>query len=762
MKQINLITSNKKASTALSNAHGEVYFFADIETYKYNLKAEKPTHYKTTDYSHRAVMETIDGTTYYLKHRTLSEFLMWVWKVLEPTKRKQKIKLRFFYHNAMGYDSHFFRKAMIETFDIESHSKKLPKAVKNAKNAMKKAQLRHDHTFILETRVRSKSSLHLEGNICKTPFEVVDTLPKFRNSLAKIGKILNELNILPKKYLKTSYKYDEFDTLLNLTDSQALKRVYTINRLHWDEEHEIYVRNDVVLLWYAWTYYNDIYPSFDKELYSLAMNSGKAFTSYQGAEIQLNGYKSVLGYSASDVMVSKTQTLQEFVQAFLRGGMNFINDKYLEKIVNNCFSVDINSSYPYVFYKEKIPDKLISFKHKQKLLIKSAVEDYEHMVFAEIEEKEFFTKINKIRSRVVRSMFIKRYGTLDGVVRVTSWDLRNITRFIRITSFNCITLATYECHEFMAKDEIFKNYNIKTVNKFAKAGKTIKMTDPFTYEILDERPKHVFDDSLVITSKEINNSIYGYTILRPYYHTAQYNEQGELEITHNNLVNTPRNNPVGVMITATAFYNLLEPLTFLTMSQIDDYFIYCDTDSLYLKKEAYKLIPKSFYDGIKLGGWDVEHENIKHIFVNNHKKYCFESEKGFTVHAGGVSKDTQKRLVEISNTFEDLTKQLSTGSKFKVTRSITNRELLPVIYEGELELKAKNPYVTKWDEATSFLKKIEFELAKKYASEAKDSLYFEGDFGSYGMSELFDKPENVTGQFTPVNFFISDLRNLKN
>ena len=105
--------------------------------------------------------------------------------------------------------------------------------------------------------------------------------------------------------------------------------------------------------------------------------------------------------------------------------------------------------------------------------------------------------------------------------------------------------------------------------------------------------------------------------------------------------NAERNIVFSIFVTSVSLWNLLDPFKYLTPDEIDKYFIYCDTDSLYFKNEVRNKMPPELFHDFHLGKWDLENENLKKIYVLNHKKYAYQtSDDEIIVKAGGVPNDT--------------------------------------------------------------------------------------------------------------------------
>jgi hypothetical protein len=74
------------------------------------------------------------------------------------------------------------------------------------------------------------------------------------------------------------------------------------------------------------------------------------------SHLKLNDYQ-ICGMSGFD-----------YFRSYYKGGLNLYNDNYIGKILNrDGFSIDLNSSYPTVMYKEKLPTYLIALDEKKSI-----------------------------------------------------------------------------------------------------------------------------------------------------------------------------------------------------------------------------------------------------------------------------------------------------------------------------------------------------------------------------------------------------------
>src|SRR5699024_1119364 len=154
--------------------------------------------------------------------------------------------------------------------------------------------------------------------------------------------------------------------------------------------------------------------------------------------------------------------------------------------------------------------------------------------------------------------------------------------------------------------------------------------------------------------------------------------EGEYKNIENGHKNAERNIVFSIFVTSVSLWNLLNPPKYLTQKEIDENFIYCDTDSLYFKKSVQHKMKDELFTEFELGTWDLEHDNLTKFYVLNHKKYAYVYEEGeIKVKAGGVSNDSFNRNMS----FEQFIKtQFSDGVKIETTKSIYNDDETISIY----------------------------------------------------------------------------------
>lgn len=728
--------------------------FCDIETFKSNtLNAIKhKTDFSVHTWSLCIGLLDENGTAILAIYKTFKDFFSFLDQSIEQrSKMSKKPRLEFLFHNGQGYDAHFFLSELTEYTNKPSFNKFIMKAQVKEMKAKKQKDIAKTTPYeIHESRVKSKSKLTLSGRLSGYDFETVDTLPKFQSSLREIGKTLNKQNLIPKKVLKTEMDYTQFDTSLYLSEKKVNARINKIWRDYVTDKHIEYILNDVILMIFAYMYYNVLYPDFDFDKFSLSTNIGEHFTQYSelsAFQLAHDTPKDFDDIKPADVLISREETLRQFTQSFYHGGFNAYNDDLIETHIKDAFSMDSNQHYPTQMYKEKFPTYLIKTDENVKIKI-SNLTDERYFYLVRIERPEFAKLLSKVKSKKLRQFYIKRFGDLASpspYINLTSIDLKH---FSPRHMLHIVRIHAYETERFDAREFLFDNFKVKSQAKISQKdpNKTITYSDPFTYVIENKPPKIMYTANQVRIAKLLNNSIYGYTVLRAYYPLAYKDRYQEYHIEHNGVKMSERNNIFGLTVTSWAFYRLIEPLKCLTDKEIDKYFLYCDTDSLYLRRGALPKV-KHFFDSWALGGWDLEHE-ISDMWINNHKKYMIKDKNTgeLIIHAGGVSYDAQESIVNSGKTFEEITKEyLSTGSTFKTTKSILTKELTMAIYESETRLSPATKYPDKIDAVTEFMAKLEYHNAKQVAKErdnSDDMLYYEGIYGAYSASELLRDPQS--------------------
>ena len=733
----------------------KVSLYADIETFTCNKieGIEHPTKYHSFTYS-LAISYFNDSD--FPKVSVFNNFYDFFEKVKESKIRKS-LSFDLVFHNGEKFDNHFFIEEMQSYYNLPVYNEYNKNASNTAnKNARKMSTIDTEekkHGIVLESRVKSSNNVSVKAYVHGRRVEFIDSFKKMNTSIAVLGKMLLNNNLITEEYLKTDFDYDCFDKDEDI-DRETVKTYIKKCFESLNDKQMIYIRNDVIILALGVKHYKTLFYGFDFSKMTFTQNIKEEYSKYNKlaefqllktdgrfSHLKLNDYQ-ICGMSGFD-----------YFRSFYKGGLNLYNDNYIGKIINKTgFSIDLNSSYPTVMYKEKLPTYLIALNEKKSI----ANYDYDNndiMSFFTMSIKNANKYIlSKIESRVLRNAIVKYYNSKNGLVYYNTVLLRLLSKITKqdFYSLPVESSTTFQCEYFGARDVIARNYFIKTQGKMKnKLACEIDTIDPLNIEMTEEpKPaKYNFSDEMVQGSKVLLNGIYGVPALR--IHFDIFKRVGnDFENVKNGFTNKERNIVFSAGVTAFAFHNLLSPLQYLTPEEIDNYFWYADTDSLYMDKRALDKFPKSMFHKMNLGGWDIEHENITKFYAFNHKKYCLY-DNGIVVRCGGVSKSLIKEWIKHShNDFEFFVKcYFSDGTIVPSTRSIRNEYNTISIYNSTAKLDKGFSYFDSYIlQNEKELEKIKSQIRDEIANQnSNELLYIETPYGSIGSNEVIpnqEVPEN--------------------
>ena len=149
------------------------------------------------------------------------------------------------------------------------------------------------------------------------------------------------------------------------------------------------------------------------------------------------------------------------------------------------------------------------------------------------------------------------------------------------------------------------------------------------------------------------NGLYGIPALRANFNLFRTTGTSYLNY-ENGYRNSERNIIFSIFVTSYALYNLLLPFKDLAPHQIDQYFLYCDTDSLYFINDydfILKDIDKSLIHDHNLGKFSFDSKTITNFIILNHKKYAYMDNGKITVKCGGVPLEAFKTDYKDFNQF---------------------------------------------------------------------------------------------------------------
>lgn len=752
---INFLSRNKSSK--------ELYLFLDIETLQYN-EAEgygknglerKPSNFKNVTYS--VAWSWIENKEIYsCKAPSFKHFFDLIIKSFtNPLNGKTNFKGKLYlcYHNGNRYDNHFMLKDICYFYPDMIRLNAYLKQAENNDNTTKIAEGKKINNVILEKRVKSSNNLEMEFFLKGIRFSTVDTVPKTALSLASIGKKLYKKGYVKKSDLKTSFQYTKYNLDEDLTESEAYE--YAENVFYsLDEKDQKYIRNDVFLLASLYLYYDKIFIGFDFNSITFSKNVLDFYNDNDLTKFQLLNKFNNTSINYTDYVIGN-ENFYDFLKPFYKGGLNLYNEIYLNKIIEEeSFSLDINSSYPYAMEHFPIPTFLESYRLFTKETTIPIINDDNYYLYRM--DKETFNReiLLNINSRIAKQLLVKYYSATNDYVNINTYTLKIIKEIFKvdIRKITVICVMKYSCVDFGSKDKIFEKYFVKTQGKIKNK---IEMKNPYEYEILDEINEDLFTQEEIDNAKVVLNGLYGIPALRAYFNLFRL-ENGELINYENGFKNSQRNILFSVFVTSVALYNLLSPLKNLTPDELDNNFLYADTDSLYLKKAIYHKIDKSILDPYALGKWDVEHESIEKMFILNHKKYCYVAEGKIQVRSGGIEReyfypdkereDYDEKMDILSLPFEEfISKHFSHGVEIKSKKSIYNKQGTISIYESKTTLEKGSGY------PNFFVKKMDKLRDEIFNTIRKDhpnglggkTLYIETPLGFFSESDIYPRKHDT-------------------
>lgn len=731
--------------------NSKVRLFMDIETFTYNKKMgwRNPSLYKSDEFS-VAISFFLNDEENIPNVIIFPSFFSFLSFMFENAYKKYEYVLVF--HNGYKFDNHFFRNSVIRNFEnVKLENMYLRNAVSNRNTVTKKNILNDDNDIIIaEKRVKSSSTLDIFAYIKGFKFSFEDTYIKTNTSIRVLGKKLLNNGYISEKYLKTDFDYLKYDVEDDLTYEGVKKYQLEIYK-NLSNDELTYIENDVIILALVYKYFSEILFGFDYEKITYTQNIKEKYTNNPISNFQLlNIYNDNKKINYTDYTFSN-RNLYNYIKNFYKGGLNFYNDAYVGKIIREkSFSIDENSAYPYVMYSEKVPMFIDDFREGLKpFTIEIDYKDKNYFYLLEIPIEYMQKIITLIQSKILKQMIVKYYSSKDSRVFVPSslFLLLESIENITINEISVYSFIKWECHYFASRDIIDEFYYIKTQGK---QKYRLDYKNPLDIKLTNIKNDIVFDSEEIAGSKVHLNGLYGIPALRSHFNLFRYNENGEIVNIENGFKNTERNLIFSVFVTAYSLYNLLYPLKFLSSEQIDDYFLYCDTDSLYLKKEAFHLIPPNLYNPFILGAWDIENKSIEKFYILNHKKYCYLVNDKIKVKSGGIVLSQFNTNMSFEKFVET---QFSNDTVINNTHSILNDYGTITIYSNETKLQLGQRYFSNYDNN----RENDFEILKNlvkeelYQSDSKQMLYAETPLGSISFSDF-------TPEFEKTDFDIDVLK----
>lgn len=720
-----------------------VQIFFDIETFQYNEKEgrEFPSFYKNMTFA-VGVSWVESGIVEYELFPNFKAVFDEIIKAYAGLKKKPSIKINA--HNTNKYDNHFLEKDLLYYYPhmrVENYwlmtattdeSNENSLRIKDLKKADKKG-------IILEKRIKSSINLEMIFYLEGIKIETVDNWVKTNSSIKMLGKKLQRLGVVTEDELKTDFDYKKFNLEHDLTDEQAREYAQKIFDGLTDDELK-YIRNDVILLAKSVYYYSDLFKGFD---YSKRTFTSNILESYNTNDLTSFQLLNRIGQGKDKREIRYTdyqfanQNFYDYLKPFYRGGLNFYNQFYIGKIITDgVFSMDIHSSYPYAMHHFKIPTYIKDYEeHENPTEIKVNITDDEFSLYQLSKETFDNVILSQIESIILRQILVKYYSTNE-FVNINSYTFKMIENItgIKFESIPAYSRVTFETVYFGSREQIETYYEIKTQGKYKEK---LIFNSPYDIQKTQEKNDILYTQEEIDNSKVNLNGLYGIPALRPYFNLFRKDEDGNYFNIENGHKNAERNIVFSIFVTSVAIWNLLNPLKYLTQTEIDDNFLYCDTDSLYFKKEVEHKLPESLFTEYNLGTWDKEHDNLSHFYVLNHKKYCYQDEDGkINVKAGGIPNDSFNTEMD----FETFIKtQFSDGVEIETVKSIYNNDRTISIYPSITKLEIGKGYrLHTGGKQYDKLKQEMFNDIKQQEQHFNsDVLYIESTLGTFSLSELY-------------------------
>lgn len=757
-ESVNFIEYIKK-----SKKNNKITLFFDIETLQFNQDTgnKSPSSYKNITFS--VCVGYIHPVTCEVVTVTMPNFKVlfdYIFKAcaLKNGRVTAKATIEFIAHNNNKYDNHFLLKDLLYYYPhIKQENMYLMNAIDND-NTYKVNYLSKEEKqgIILQKRIKSKNNLELEFFINNIHFKVVDNYLKTNMSIRTLGVKLLKINKIKEDELKTTFDYLKWNLSEDLTEEQARDYASYVFTQLTEEEH-IYIRNDVIILGRSVQYYDVLFPNFD---YSKITFTSNILQSFKNSDLTTFQLLNQVGNKKDKLKINYTEfqfcgiNFFDWLRPFYKGGLNFYNYNYIGKIINDrVFSMDINSSYPHEMYNNKIPTFLVDYKdYKKEEKIEIDYDDNYFYMYRIDMDTFNYEIMSKIESKIIRQIITKYYASKNDYISINTNTLKMIEKIahIKISKLTVNSLVKYECVNFGNKEKIFDYYKIKVQGKL---DHKIEMISPMEYTITEEINTNLYTNEEIDSAKVHLNGLYGIPALRPYFHLFKLLEDNSFESLPNGYKNTERNIVFSVFITSMAIKNLLSPLQFLTSEEIEQTFLYCDTDSLYFKDSIKNKIPKSYFDDIALGKWGIqekEYETIDKFYILNHKKYAYyktnhkDNKSYIVVKCGGIDLASFNLAVSFE---EFINMQFSHGVQVPNQKSIYNKDRTISIYQSLTEIEQGQNYdiyfsKEKGKDREKLLERIRAENQDGF----EDILYIESSLGTFSQTDVHPHINSIEGK----------------
>ena len=339
-------------------------------------------------------------------------------------------------------------------------------------------------------------------------------------------------------------------------------------------------------------------------------------------------------YSSKDFILnySISKNDYDFLLNWYYGGLTIFNQLYINKEIEDVYYYDINSSYPSIFSNNNLP---------YGTMLETKPEG-EYIEFVNLTIKNLKIKANNYP--VCFHNIIKNFSNLNSYLS-ESTDILNVY-YIReeievLKNFYDFDIIKEKSYYFKAdkklKPYIDELYVLKQTEKDKIARSDHKLILNSFYGKWGQSYKHS-SKKLIVADELIHKHRYKY---------GKYVYEKFIE-EDNNIYYIP----IAICITAFARIKLLEAIK----DNIDNW-LYCDTDSIILRKEAKNLK----IDESNLGYWKLEGHFKKFKFL---KQKCYileDQENKLKITAAGINKSAKEKInfsnFQIGNIIEKANKK---------------------------------------------------------------------------------------------------------
>ena len=297
--------------------------------------------------------------------------------------------------------------------------------------------------------------------------------------------------------------------------------------------------------------------------------------------------------------------VDDFIRESYRGGCCILNKKYASEIVHDIKVYDVNSMYPYQMCEMYLPyGEPRMFYGKYSTQVENSIYDlYIQKIKVDLTVKE-----NHYPSILVKNWYgLGRTYIDDTEGEITTLVLTNVDMDLMFDNYEIHYIEYCEGMAFRSSRELFRDFMLPLYEK-----------------------KNTTKGAQKILYKKLLNSLYGKFAMNPRHRQKipKLSDDGKVVYEQSDIsYEKPIYTAVASFITSYARKHL-----FNAINNNLDSFIYCDTDSVHLLKEANGLEIHSK----KLGAWKLENEDnpiirAKYIgqkcYIHEHEKEVEENSK---------------------------------------------------------------------------------------------------------------------------------------